>query len=175
MDLKTIINKISKMLSVPGGKRATGIILEKIGALAYIQEIVENEYLINKQNKLAAGLQEWFEQEQPDLDTVDQMIKNELNLATKENFMYWFGETFDTPVQFMVEISSLPYYLVMINHETHKEFEKFVPTGLIELITDPSDSRLSPRRPGEKIFDDKKRSIERGFKCVIQIRESFYQ
>ena len=126
MDENTIINKITKMLSVPGGKRATGVILEKLGALPFIEEILDNDYLVDKQNKLNAGLQEWITQTKPNLEIAFHAIEDKLNLPTKENFSFLFGETLNIPVPFMVQIPSLPYFSVMLNPETFKEFDKYV-------------------------------------------------
>ena len=176
MDWQLFIEKIQRIYETPGGKPAALVVLQKLDAEPFVGDILYTNYVYKSagRNNLVEDLKLWIQESNPDLEQSNRMLEEVLMQPTKENFLLLFGQVLDTRIPFLVPVDKDPVFVAKLNPETVKEFEKFVKVGLIEIITDKSDSRLRLAGPNQKILSDNKRDIGTGYLCAIQLNKSLY-
>ncbi len=176
MDGQLFIEKIQRIYETPGGKSAAAVVLQKLDAEPFVGDILDPSYVYKSggQNILVEDLKLWIQESNPDIQQSYRMLEEVLMQPTKENFLLLFGQVMDTRIPFLVPVDKDPFFVVNLNPETIKEFEKFAKEGLIEIITDKSDSRLRSVGPNQKILLDNKREIGAGYLCAIQLNKSLY-
>jgi hypothetical protein len=178
MDKKAqLVETLTEMLSRYGGKRAVKFIFTSLGAMPFVEDIIEasRDKLsdIEKQN-LSDKLQEWIEFDNVDLSEALRILDAELKQPTKTNFSFLLWESLGIEIPFLVKDGELPMVFALLNPQTLNEFEQFEKVGLISIIPTEQISMAPGIKPPPSI-EDKKRVLITGVSVVIKLNQTLYQ
>jgi hypothetical protein len=178
MDKKAqLVETLIETLSRYGGKRAVKFILTSLGAMPFVEDIIEGSRDklsdIEKQN-LSDKLQEWIEFDNVDLSEALRILDAELKQPTKTNFSFLLWESLGIEIPFLVKDGESPMVFAILNPQTLNEFEQFEKVGLISIIPIEQISMAPGIKPPPSI-EDKKRVLTTGVSVVIKLNQTFYQ
>lgn len=178
MDKKAqLVETLIEMLSRYGGKRAVKFILTSLGAMPFVEDIIEGSpdklSDIEKQ-KLSDKLQEWIRFDNVDLSEVLKILDVELKQPSKTNFSFLLWESLGIEIPFLVKDGESPMVFTILNPQTLNEFEQFEKVGLISIIPIKQISMAPGIKPPPSI-KDKKRVLITGVSVVIKLNQTLYQ